>query len=130
MKRQLMHEGQIEAGRAADVVVDRIGVLIHLVGELEQRERHVGSDGHVELRIAERRNHECLVVRAAGDFLAARAQAQVQAADGQRSVVRVSYAELDREVLLQQVAAAHFDRHHGHGGSIEFGRHGRTGPHG
>src|ERR1700722_1621970 len=27
MKREVMHEGQIEAGRAADVVVDRIAML-------------------------------------------------------------------------------------------------------
>ena len=53
MKRQIAQEGQIDARGAGEVVVDRVGVLIHLIGELQQGQRHIGGDRHVELGLAE-----------------------------------------------------------------------------
>ena len=66
MKRQIVHEGQVETRRTGHLVVDRVRVLI---GELEHGQRHVGGDRHVELALAVRRHHERLIADAARDLL-------------------------------------------------------------
>ena len=53
------------------------------------------------------------VADAARDLLPADVEFRVQAADRQRAVIGILNVELDRKILLQQIAAAHFDAHHG-----------------
>src|ERR1700722_20434101 len=103
MKRQVAQERQVDVRGAADVVIDRVGLLIQLIGEFEQGERHVGFDGHVKFGLPEGGNDKGTVADAARDSLSVHVEFDAQAADGQRSIVGILYVELDREILLQQV---------------------------
>src|ERR1700676_1417037 len=67
MKRQVAQEGQVDVRGAADPLIDRVGLLLHLIGEFEQGERHVGFDGHVKLGLSEGGNDKGTVADAARD---------------------------------------------------------------
>src|SRR6202167_2418627 len=67
MKWQVTQEGQIDAGRPGEVIVDRIRMLIHFVGQLQKRQSHIGLDGHVEIGFAVRGNDQGMVADAARD---------------------------------------------------------------
>jgi len=69
-------------------------------------------------------NHEGAIADARGDALAADIQFGVQAAHGQRAIVRILHLELDQEILLQEVAALHLDPGHGEIRPLELGRAG------
>src|ERR1700730_4846288 len=127
MKWQVAQEGQVDARGAAHVVVDRVSVLIHGIGEFEQSERHVRLDRHIKLGLAEGGNHKGTVADAARDSLSADVEFDIQAPDGQRAVVGVLHIELDREILLQQVAAEHFYFYDRYSWPVEFGSHQGTG---
>jgi len=109
MKRQASQKRQIDAGLAREVVVDRIGMLIGLIGEFKQCQGEIGGDRHVELGVAECGHHDGTVADAPRDLLAAHIQFRVQAAHRKRPVVGILNVELDRETLLQKIPAAHFD---------------------
>ena len=127
MERQIAQEGQIDTRGTGEVVIDRFGVLIHFVREPHEGERHIGSDRQVELGLAEGGDNHCPVTHAAGNLKPAHAEFHVQAFDRQRLFIRILNVELDRKILLQQIAAAHFNAHDRDVWAGELGRHEGTG---
>jgi len=109
MERQFPQEWQIDAGLARQVVVNGVRMLIRFVGQFQQRQREVRRDRHVEFRCAEGRNDDGTVTDAARDLLPAHGQFRVQPANRQRTIVGIFNVELNGEILLQQIAAAHLD---------------------
>ena len=109
MKRQISQKGQIDAGRAGEVIVNRVRVLIGPVGKFEQGQGEIGGDRHVEFGFTESGNHDGPVAGAARDLLPADVQFRMQPAHRQRAVVRILNVELDREILLQEIAAAQLE---------------------
>jgi hypothetical protein len=126
MERQFPQEWQIDAGLTRKVVVDGVCMLIRLVGQFEQRQREIRRDRHVEFGCAEGRNGDGTVADAARDLLPANSQFRVQPANRQRTVVRIFNVELNGEILLQQISAAHLDADDGDVRPRKFGRDQRT----
>jgi hypothetical protein len=122
MERQFPQEWQIDAGLTRKLVVNGIRVLIRLVGQFQQRQREVRRDRHVEFRRAEGRNDDGTVADAARDLLPTHSQFRVQPANRQRTVVRIFNVELNGEILLQQISAAHLDADDGDVRPRKFGR--------
>jgi hypothetical protein len=109
MERQIAQERQVDAGRAGKCVVDRVAMLIRLVGQYAQRQGEVGGDGHVEFRFAEGGNDNGTVADAARDLFPTHRQFRMQPANRQRPIVRILNIELHGKALLQQISAAHLD---------------------
>ena len=84
-------------------------MLIRLVGQFQQRQREIRRDRQVEFRCAEGGNGDGTVTDAARDLLPAHSQFRVQPANRQRTIVRIFNVELNGEILLQQISAAHLD---------------------
>jgi hypothetical protein len=126
MERQVAQEGQIDAGRTRKVIVNRVGMLIGLVVQFEERQGEVRRDGHVEIGFAHGRDNDGTVAGAARDLLPAHIQLRVQPVNRQRTIVRVLNIELNGEVLLQQISAAHLDADDGDVWPCEFGREHRA----
>jgi hypothetical protein len=97
-------------------------VLICFVGQFKERQRQVRRDSHVEFGLAVGRNDDGTVADAARDLLPAHTQFRVQPANRQRTIVRIFNVELNGEVLLQQISAAHLDADNGDIRPREFGR--------
>jgi len=126
MEWQLVQEGQIDACLTRKVVVDGVRVLIRFVGQLQQRQRQVRSDCHVEFGCAEGGNDDGTVADAARDLLPAHIQFRVQPANRQRTIVRIFNVELNGEILLQQISAAQLDADDGDIRPCKFGREQRA----
>ena len=122
MEWQIPQEWQVDAGLARQVVVNGVRVLIRFVGQFQQRQGEVRRNRHVEFRCAEGRNDDGAVTDAARDLLPAHSQFRVQPANRQRTIVRIFNVELNGEILLQQISAAHLDADDGDVRPRKFGR--------
>jgi hypothetical protein len=101
-------------------------VLIGPFGEFEQRQREIGGDRQVEFGFTEGGNDDGSITGAARDQFPADMQFRVQPLNRDRAVVRILNVELDREILLQEIAAAQRDVDHRDIGPVEFGRNQRA----
>ena len=109
LKWQRAEKRQIDGHRARQLVGNVIAVIFRMLREFEQRKHHVRRDRHVEFGLAERGHGKRAVNRTTRDFLAADAQIRGQAFDRQSPVIGIVDLQRDPKVLLQQVAADHFD---------------------
>lgn len=81
VKRQVTQERQIDAGCAAQVVIDVIGARVGSSRQLQQGKRHIGRDGHLELGAALRGNHERVRVHAVCHLLTHDIEIRMQTRD-------------------------------------------------
>jgi hypothetical protein len=107
MKRQISQERQVDAGCAAEVIVNGVRVLIGPVGEFEKRQREIGGNGHVKFGFTEGGNHDGTIASTARDLLPAD-------------------IELDCKILLQRNPTSQLNADHRDIGPVEFGSQQRT----
>ena len=97
---KIAQEGQIDAGRPGEIVVNRVRVLVELVGEHQPRQRNICRNGDVDFGFAKGRNHNGMIVDPACNLLSADMQFGVQPQHRQRAIIGILNVEFDSEFLL------------------------------